>query len=153
MSGVRNGVRSHPVPVSGLTNVVGIAAGADHALALLKNGTVMAWGDNDAGELGNGGVVEESYVPMPVEGIHDAVALAANEFTSMALLENGEVLTWGDNSIGELGLGSSLGPEDCSEYSEWPCSTVPRPVRGIGVQVQHIAAGEWHDIVSGPSAG
>ncbi len=42
-----------PVAVSGLGEVTAIAAGTYHSLALLSNGTVMAWGSNDSGELGD----------------------------------------------------------------------------------------------------
>ena len=44
-----------PVAVSGLSGVAAIAAGSFHSLAVLSNGTVVAWGDNAYGELGNGG--------------------------------------------------------------------------------------------------
>ena len=36
-----------------LKNVVSIAAGAQHSLAVLENGRVMAWGMNDEGQLGD----------------------------------------------------------------------------------------------------
>ena len=43
-----------PVQVSSLSGITAVAAGANHALALTGAGTVMAWGDDSLGELGNG---------------------------------------------------------------------------------------------------
>jgi alpha-tubulin suppressor-like RCC1 family protein len=42
-----------PVAVSGLSEVTAIAAGGNHSLALLRNGTVVAWGEGSWGQLGN----------------------------------------------------------------------------------------------------
>ncbi len=55
-----------PVNVSGLKFVDAVAAGGRHSLALLADGDVVAWGDDEHGQLGDGeeGLAE---VPMPVE--------------------------------------------------------------------------------------
>ncbi|HTZ87540.1 MAG TPA: hypothetical protein VMB05_12805 [Solirubrobacteraceae bacterium] len=138
-----------PVTVEGLSNVAAIAAGGDHSLALLKDGTVMAWGNNESGELGDDSK-EESFVPVPVVGIKTAIAIAANEESSMALLENGEVVTWGANSEGQLGDDSTGASETCSSGpSGEPCSLIPVATGSIGVHVQHIAAGGTHDLLVG----
>src|ERR1700690_3927738 len=42
----------------GLNNVVKIAAGVNHCLACLSDGTVMAWGNNAAGQIGDGTNIE-----------------------------------------------------------------------------------------------
>jgi alpha-tubulin suppressor-like RCC1 family protein len=65
-----------PVPVSGLSAVAAIAAGQNYSLALLRNGTVMAWGINESGELGDGSTTQ-SDVPVPVSGLTGATAIAA----------------------------------------------------------------------------
>ena len=53
--GTTDGVQTtYPVAVSGLSEVTAIAASGDHSLALLRNGTVMAWGQNGNGQLGDG---------------------------------------------------------------------------------------------------
>src|SRR4029079_11022143 len=88
-----------PVPVSGLSGVVAISAGDDHNLALLGDGTVMAWGANNDGQLGDNST-EESDVPVPVSGLHEAVAISAGGFHSLALLRDGTVRAWGDNGNG-----------------------------------------------------
>ena len=43
-----------PVAVSGITGAAAITTGADHACALLGDGTLRCWGKNDTGQLGDG---------------------------------------------------------------------------------------------------
>ena len=58
-----------PVAVSGLSGTVtAIAGGGTHSLALLSDGTVMAWGRNGSGQLGNG-TTTDSHVPVAVSGL------------------------------------------------------------------------------------
>src|SRR5207244_1535234 len=57
----------------GLSNVVGIAAGGYHSLALRSDGTIVAWGDNSFGQ---------TNVPT---GLRDVVAIAAGRAHSLAL--------------------------------------------------------------------
>ena len=71
-----------PAP-AGLTNVVAVSAGLDHALALRSDGTVAGWGYN-----GNG----ETSAPADLRNV---VAIAAGYAYSMALRVNGTVVTWG----------------------------------------------------------
>jgi alpha-tubulin suppressor-like RCC1 family protein len=103
-----------PMPVSGLSEVTAIAAGTHHALALLKNGTVMSWGSNFDGQLGNG-TETASYVPIEVSGVREATAIAASAEDSLALLSNDKVLAWGVNGAGQLGNGTFLNSDVPSE--------------------------------------
>ena len=73
-----------------------MAAGANHSLALLSNGTVMAWGANAAGQLGDGNNTASS-VPVPVSGLSNVTAIAAGGEFSLALLSNGHVMAWGQD--------------------------------------------------------
>jgi alpha-tubulin suppressor-like RCC1 family protein len=85
--------------------VTAVAAGGGQSLALLSNGKVMAWGDNQYGQLGNG-TTTDSDVPEVVSGLSDVAAVATGSLHSMALLSNGTVDTWGDNASGQLGDGT-----------------------------------------------
>lgn len=93
-----------PVLVSGLSNVVAIAAGFGHSLALKADGTVWAWGFNLYGHLGNG-TNTNSNVPVQVAGIGNAVAIAAGAIHSLALRADGTVAAWGAGGLGQLGNG------------------------------------------------
>jgi alpha-tubulin suppressor-like RCC1 family protein len=66
-----------PVQISGLDEVVSIAAGNTHILALKSDGTVWAWGTNYSGELGDGTNIN-SNIPVQVSGLTDVVAIAAS---------------------------------------------------------------------------
>jgi alpha-tubulin suppressor-like RCC1 family protein len=97
-----------PIPVTGLgNNVIEIAAAGDHSLALKTDGRVWSWGFNNSGQLGNGTTVK-GYVPA-------AVMLPAGSFVgiqggsthSLALKSDGTMWTWGSNTYGELGDGTT----------------------------------------------
>ncbi|MBO0730481.1 MAG: RCC1 repeat-containing protein, partial [Acidimicrobiaceae bacterium] len=66
--GVCNKTCVTPVQALGLTSTVAIAGGNVHSLAETTDGTVWAWGDNSAGELGDG-TTFVSIVPEPVTGV------------------------------------------------------------------------------------
>jgi alpha-tubulin suppressor-like RCC1 family protein len=94
-----------------LKGVTAIAAGDEHSLALLGNGTVVTWGWDNYGQLGNGkiGEQESSEVPIVVEGLGGkAKAIGAGYFHSLAVLRNGTVKDWGYGETGELGNGGEL---------------------------------------------
>ncbi|WP_195911052.1 RCC1-like domain-containing protein [Streptomyces kaniharaensis] len=96
-----------------LNNVVAVAAGGGHSLALRADGTILAWGDNLYGELGNG-TNGNSTTPVQVCAIGtcgaplgNVVSIAAGFSHSLALLGNGLIVAWGDNANGQLGDGTT----------------------------------------------
>ncbi|MFC7243911.1 RCC1 domain-containing protein [Catellatospora aurea] len=137
--GVATGFSSVPVQVlraaaKPLTGVKAVAAGADHTLALLGDGSVVAWGANGSGQLGNGVTGGISRTPVAVSRLAKVTAVAAGGAHSMALLSDGTVRTWGSNGSGELGNGSNVAE-----------SNLPVAVAGLS-GVRGIAAGESHDL-------
>ncbi|HYB24766.1 MAG TPA: IPT/TIG domain-containing protein, partial [Solirubrobacteraceae bacterium] len=124
-----------PIAVPGLSGVSAISAGKLHSLALLKGGTVMAWGDDEAGQIGDGSIVPIQEAPVAVSGLSDVTAVSAGGQHSMALLAGGTVMTWGENKFGELGDGSA-----------GEASDVPVAVSALS-EVAGIAAGGDHDLV------
>jgi alpha-tubulin suppressor-like RCC1 family protein len=146
-----------PVIVSGLANVIAIAAGGSHALALLNNGTVMAWGLNSDGQLGDGTSTGPtifcvnhapcSPTPIPVTTpnrtpLSNVEAIAAGDAFSLALVRFTAGVThvdaWGYNGFGQLGTGSTTGPITCANGD--PCATYPGLVSGLSGTETAIAA-------------
>lgn len=142
--------RLTPVQVSGvggvgnLSGVVAVAAGYDSSLALRADGTIVAWGDNPYGELGNG-TTTKSLTPVQVEGIAGTgtlsgiASIAAGLEHSLALRSDGSVLAWGYNGHGELGDGTTTN------------RSAPVQVLGIGgsgplTGVLAIGGGESHSL-------
>ena len=87
-----------------LTDIIEIAAGSNHNLALAKDGTVWSWGYNYHGQLGNG-TTANSSLPVKVIGVSDVVSIAAGYYNSFAVRKDGTVWSWGYNNYGSLGLG------------------------------------------------
>ena len=89
-----------------LTDIIEIAAGSNHNLALDKDGTVWAWGYNGYGQLGNN-TATNSSLPVKVTGLTDAVSIAAGYYNSFAVRKDGSVWSWGHNAYGSLGNGNT----------------------------------------------
>jgi alpha-tubulin suppressor-like RCC1 family protein len=89
-----------------LSGVTGIAAGTQHGLALLANGSVVAWGGNQYGQLGDGSTTNR-LTPVPVSGLSGVVAIAAGASHSVALTSDGQVWAWGLNTSYQLGDGTT----------------------------------------------
>jgi alpha-tubulin suppressor-like RCC1 family protein len=96
---------STPVVVPGVSGVVEIAAGYGHLVARLADGTVMTWGENIRGQLGDG-TTTSNPTPRAVAGLTDVATVAAGNRHSAAIKRDGTVWTWGYNNQGELGDGT-----------------------------------------------
>jgi alpha-tubulin suppressor-like RCC1 family protein len=130
--------RKIPVKVGLLTGktISSVATGMTHSLALSSTGTLYAWGNNDNGQLGDGSNKARSN-PVIVSGFSGKkiVAIAAGNFHSVAVTDDGSVWAWGDNSSGQLGDGTT--------------TSRVTPVRVIGLSgkmVTKVAAGYYHTL-------
>ncbi|MDX6203699.1 MAG: hypothetical protein QOJ83_3199 [Frankiales bacterium] len=90
--------------VSGITQVVSIAAGTNNGYARRADGSVWSWG-NGVG-LGNGGS-NSSKVPVQVPGLTGATSVAAGAGSAYAVLADGTLRAWGLNNFGQLGNGTT----------------------------------------------
>jgi alpha-tubulin suppressor-like RCC1 family protein len=95
---------ARPARAAGTPRIVSLAAGCFQSFALLSNGFLLSWGDNSAGELGDG-MAAGSDVPVrvAVPPGNTVTAISAGCVNGLALTSKGHVLAWGDNTIGELG--------------------------------------------------
>jgi alpha-tubulin suppressor-like RCC1 family protein len=78
----------------------------EHSLALMSDGTVMAWGLNNKGQLGDGTIANHAS-PVAVLGLTNVTAIDAGTFHNIALISDGSVRTWGLNNHGQLGDGTT----------------------------------------------
>jgi alpha-tubulin suppressor-like RCC1 family protein len=131
--------QSLPVQVTGLsTGAVQIAAGSSHTCVRMGTGAVKCWGNNYAGQLGNGTYL--GYGPGDVTALGtDALAITAGGGHSCALLTGGGVKCWGNNASGQLG--------DQTTQNR----NAPVDVNGLTSGVLAVSAGDSHTcaLVSG----
>ncbi|MEQ2276649.1 hypothetical protein XENORESO_001753 [Xenotaenia resolanae] len=125
--------------VEGLGDVVAMACGQDHCLALCASGQVFSWGAGDDGQLGqvpgqqcNNQRPSRVPIPMPIK----IIQVACGNSHSLALTRGGDVLSWGSNSHGQLGLGKDFAHQ---HKPILVCSLT-------GVAVTQISAGGSHTL-------
>jgi alpha-tubulin suppressor-like RCC1 family protein len=100
-NGTQEGASNLPSAVGGLTGVTSISAGERHSLALLSGGSVVAWGYNPDGQLGNNTNVN-SPSPVAVVGLSGAVAVEGGGSHSLSL---------GPPAASVTGVSPSSGPQ------------------------------------------
>jgi alpha-tubulin suppressor-like RCC1 family protein len=110
-----------PGGVGTLSGVVAVSAGFHYTAALTSDATVWAWGENRAGELGDGTIVSKS-APVQVKGpggvgtLSSVVAVAAGDYHMVALRSDG-------------GCGRGGAPSKASSATAPPCDPGPRQSR------------------------
>jgi hypothetical protein len=85
----------YSVPAN-LNNVVAIAAGGEHTVALKSDGSVVTWGGNVEGQ---------TTVPADLSGV---AAIAAGGYHTVALKSDGTVVAWGRNVEGQTSVPAGL---------------------------------------------
>ena len=101
-----------------------VVVGASHSLGLTAEGTLLAWGNNESGQLGLGRLFPIVHSPQPVPlppGATRWTALAAGSSHSLAATDDGSVYAWGANLYGQV----RLLPDP---PQPWPGEFVPRRV-------------------------
>ncbi|MGF1469653.1 MAG: hypothetical protein ACFCGT_26315 [Sandaracinaceae bacterium] len=119
-----------PVRPLGLSGVVEIAAGTDHACARRADGTVACWGAHDGGP-GTGRQTQTSR-PVPVADVDDARGLALGRRFTCILRDGGAVTCFGVGAQGQLGTGSRR-----------RLLVASTPVRGIDEAVEVMAGDDF----------
>uniref|UniRef100_U3JI32 Regulator of chromosome condensation 2 n=1 Tax=Ficedula albicollis TaxID=59894 RepID=U3JI32_FICAL len=80
---------------------------AAHSLLITAEGRLWSWGRNEKGQLGHGDT-KRVEAPRPIEALagEAIVAAACGRNHTLALTENGSVFAFGENKLGQLGLGN-----------------------------------------------
>jgi hypothetical protein len=121
-----------PVPVTGISDATTIAAGGFDTCALRSDGTASCWGSDGFGQpVGLDPGATATDLPINVEGLTDATAIAVDRHHRCALLGGGTIRCWGNNDQGQLGNGTTTN------------STAPVPVVDI-THATNVAVGEAH---------
>jgi alpha-tubulin suppressor-like RCC1 family protein len=134
-----HGVGTHrnvPTEVPGVNEVVAVAAGQYHSFALSRDGTAMACGNNDYGQLGLGDTDARDTFTV-VAGLRGVVDIDAGQNHTVAVTAEGGLFTWGTGR--EMGHGGDHTTQ----------RLVPTKVTGGGIGeavVVQVAAGLYHSM-------
>ncbi|MCC6877832.1 MAG: hypothetical protein IT378_26210 [Sandaracinaceae bacterium] len=113
---------------TGCNDPVNVSVGNEHACAVRSDATVVCWGANDQGQLGDG-TYEDSSRPVAVRSLNNVRAMAAGAGHTCAVQRSGVTWCWGANDQGQLGGGIPS-----------PSSNVPIIVIGTDA-VEQVSAG------------
>lgn len=137
---------SGAVQVQGIQDAASLAAGHSHNLVLRATGTLVSWGYNHSGQLGDN-TTQNRTTPVPVAHLTNVRSLAVGKGTllignggqfyilgnqNLVVKTDGTVWSWGHNRYGELGYNSS------SEGQH-----TPRQIPGL-TDIRSVAAGQWN---------
>ncbi|MCL2824897.1 MAG: hypothetical protein FWD57_12990 [Polyangiaceae bacterium] len=143
--GTSNEFEPKPVEITGFGSpVTALAAGGLHTCAITEAGEIMCWGFNNCGQLGNGTTdgywIQHNTKPAPVIGFNGKpVAVSAGHEHTCALTDTGEVMCWGYNQQGQLGIGTIGHGGDPDDIG------IPVPQQVVGLEpVLRISAGGDH---------
>ena len=103
-----------------------LALGADHTCALLDDASIVCWGDNTYGQLGIGntntigdgaGEMGDSLSTVSLPTGRTATEITAGQDITCAILDNNDLICWGNNDYGQLGQGNTVDVDDPSGLS------------------------------------
>jgi alpha-tubulin suppressor-like RCC1 family protein len=95
---------SRPHKLDTLAPIRAVSTGKSHTLFLLEDGSILAAGLNTFGQLGFEDRKEQQrFIPEIIPGLEEGKALAVGENHSLALLENGNIFSFGRKLEGQLG--------------------------------------------------
>lgn len=130
-------------PVRALSGIaidmIAAANGCEHMLAVTSDGAVYSWGYNDRGQLGLGSTISKSHTPRLIESLRDKYVItsaAVSYHHSAVITSAGELLTFGMNDCGQLGL-------DHTQHQH-----TPQLVDALSSQVVvKVACGLYHTVI------
>jgi alpha-tubulin suppressor-like RCC1 family protein len=136
---VGSGAQASAVKVAEMKDVIAVTAGTHHTIALKNDGTVWGWGHNAVGQLGDGNKITQkpfsTMIPVQTQNLKDIIAVeaGAKDYT-LALKKDGTVWTWGSNTYGNIGDGTTTD------------RLIPTKLTGFD-NVMAIGTGTWHSML------
>ncbi|OQS02576.1 regulator of chromosome condensation (RCC1) [Thraustotheca clavata] len=130
-------------PVRALSGIpitmVAASNGCEHMIAVAADGSAYSWGYNDRGQLGLGSTISKSHTPKLIESLHEKyfiITAGVSYHHSAVVTINGELLTFGMNDCGQLGL-------DHTQHQH-----TPQLVDALSSQVvTKVSCGLYHTVV------
>lgn len=133
-----------PYKIAELKNIVQIAGGKDHILALDSKGIVYAWGNGQQFQLGRRVLERHRLRTLQPEqfGLYNIKYIASGDFHCMAIDHNDNVYAWGLNQFGQCAL-----TDESGELEDGSVITKPTIIPSLSKkEIIKIAAGEHHTL-------
>ena len=128
--------RSTVVSVLGISSqAIAVACGYSHTLIVMNDGTVLATGRNDFGQLGQNDLTTRSTVVSILGISSQAVSVSGGQYHTAILMNDGTVRMCGRNQYGQLG------------QNDVTTRSTPVPVLGISSQAVAVACGANHTLI------
>jgi alpha-tubulin suppressor-like RCC1 family protein len=118
--------RSSPVQLGTETNWASVSI-HEHVLALKTDGTLWAWGNNDAGQIAIITVNSHRSSPVQIGTLNTWSTVFAGNRASAAIKTDGTLWTWGTNNLGGLGLNdviSRSSPVQVGTRTDWSSADI-----------------------------
>ncbi len=114
------------------TNWSSAVVGSDHTIAIKNDGTLWAWGRNLNGQFGDGTTENKSVPTQEITKATDWKNVNAGHSYTVAIKNDGTLWAWGNNSNGQLGIGTSestsVPTQEITKAEDW----------------KNVSAGKWH---------
>ncbi|KAF6061869.1 Regulator of chromosome condensation (RCC1) repeat family protein [Candida albicans] len=133
-----------PLKIKELKNIVQLAAGKDHLLALDSKGIVYAWGNGQQYQLGRRILERHRYRSLEPQqfGLYNIKYIASGDFHCFAIDHSDNVYAWGLNQYGQCALTGDNGELEDGSVLMKPTLIPELSHKGI----KEIAAGEHHTL-------
>ncbi|KAL3900806.1 MAG: hypothetical protein SGCHY_001086 [Lobulomycetales sp.] len=153
MKGAEKTWLSVPTPVKGLSNVISIASGSNHLVAVTQQGKIYTWGVGEQGQLGRkivGRYASDSCLTprainfRPRKSSAKFIKAFCGSYHTFVLHESNALYAFGLNNYGQLGIG-----QDAAEMLDEQCTHHPELVELPDEDEVVIAAagGEHHSLI------
>ena len=111
-----------PTRVGADSDWAAVDAGAYHSVGIKADGTLLTWGYNAYGQLGSGSMIDANVPSYVGDGLPGWRTIDAGAYHTAAIDGSGKLWTWGKNTMGQLGEGTTANkysPEQVGSETTW----------------------------------